>query len=36
MRVTIEQGGDGEAGRLVIRYKRLEQLDNLLRLLTGQ
>ena len=35
MKVTIDHGADGEAGKMVIGYKTLDQLDDLLRALSG-
>lgn len=35
MRVTIDADGSGESGKLVLRYANLDQLDDVLRLLSG-
>lgn len=35
MKVTIDHSADGEAGKMVIGYKTLDQLDDLLRALSG-
>lgn len=35
MRVSIDADGSGESGKLVLRYANLDQLDDVLRLLSG-
>ena len=35
MKVTIDHSADGEGGRMTISYKNLDQLDDLLRALSG-